>query len=389
MKNVIYEKAELLSQLIVELYEKRYLKKVIFSKPEKSDEIKTILTPKVLKDKQVMQFELLTKDNKAYHQNVTDYCIESVRDNVNCHSQINVISSVGDIQYMVSKSGKETLLGAGEVEKKLECDTCENEHIEYGGNNKEKKYILSGKEEFLKQLGISDEQGRVHDKAQSKFRQINKFLDQIESVVRYLPQDDITVYDLCCGKSYLSFAAYYYFKSIKNMDLEMICIDLKSDVIEYCSSVASRLGFDKMQFVCSDINEYPIDGRVDLVISLHACDIATDIVIDKAIASGAKVILSTPCCHHELNHKLNCKELSFITKHSMLRQKLADSATDALRLLRLEYSGYDAHAVELIDPEDTPKNILLKAVYKGKPDKEKERSLKEEYSRIYSFLTGE
>ena len=138
-----------------------------------------------------------------------------------------------------------------------------------------------------------------------------------------------------------------------------------------------------------DINDYPMSDKPDLVISLHACDIATDIVLNKASSNDAKVILSTPCCHHELNHKIKCDALSFVTDHSMLRQKLCDAATDALRILKLQSEGYEAVAMELIDPEDTPKNIMLRAIKQTRKDSRREALAREEYLRIRKFLMGE
>ena len=224
---------------------------------------------------------------------------------------------------------------------------------------------------------------------QAKFRQINKFVEHIESVLDKLPKEQINIYDLCCGKSYLSFAVYHYFKNVLHMDVNMICVDLKADVIEYCSNLASRIGFDSMEFVCGDIMKYEMKHKPHLVISLHACDIATDIVLNKASENGADVILSTPCCHHELNHKLNCPTLDFVAKHSMLRQKMCDALTDALRLLKLEACGYRVDSLELIDPEDTPKNIMLRAIKKKKVDLDKLNQLKEKYEQTKRFLLGE
>ena len=251
-----------------------------------------------------------------------------------------------------------------------------------------KNYILSGQEDFLKKLGVSDENGRIRDKMQSKFRQINKFIEHIEAVKDKLPSDSINIYDLCCGKSYLSFAVYHYFKNVLNMDVEMVCVDLKEDVIEYCTEVSKRIGFDKMEFVCGDIIKYDMKEKPHLVISLHACDIATDIVLNKASENGADVILSTPCCHHELNHTLNCETLDFVAKHSMLRQKMCDALTDALRLMKLESEGYSVCALELIDPEDTPKNIMLRAIKKKSFDENQAKKLRQEYEKTRSFLLG-
>ena len=301
--------------------------------------------------------------------------------------QINVVSAAGDIQYMCAKSGKETLLGDKKVKDNLSNDV--SFQVASQENNAKKQYILNGDEEFLKKLGVSDENGRVRDKMQAKFRQINKFVEHIESVLDKLPKDSINIYDLCCGKSYLSFAVYHYFKNILKMNVNMVCVDLKADVIEYCSNLAKRIGFDDMEFVCGDIIAYEMKYKPHLVISLHACDIATDIVLNKASENEADVILSTPCCHHELNHKLNCPTLDFVARHSMLRQKMCDALTDALRLLKLESCGYRVDALELIDPEDTPKNIMLRAIKKKKIDKSKQEELKKKYEETRRFLLGE
>ena len=171
----------------------------------------------------------------------------------------------------------------------------------------------------------------------------------------------------------------------------MTGIDLKSDVIEHCSAVARDVGFDGLEFICMDINDYVTDKKPSLVISLHACDVATDIVLHKAVEWKTDVILSTPCCHHELNHTIKCEALSFITDYSMLRQKLCDAATDALRLKRLEAHGYSTCALELIDPEETPKNVMLRAIRKKNfnPESADARGAMKEYLDAKAFLCGE
>ncbi|MBQ7411669.1 MAG: SAM-dependent methyltransferase [Clostridia bacterium] len=387
MKRIKSEKIDSLLELFCQLFEKKLLKKAVFSKPDSTDEIKIVITPKEIGAKPALQVETFSKDNKAYHLNIRDSFFEQCEPIFYSHSQINIISTIGDCQYMSSKSGKESLVGFDKLKKKISIENVEK--AKYEKNNKSKKYILSGKEEFLKKLGISDENGRIRDKMQAKYRQINKFLEHIKSIEAYLPSDFVNVYDLCCGKSYLSFAVYYYFKFIKNIGISMKCVDLKEDVIEYCSNVARRIGFDNMEFVCANINDYTMNDEPHLVISLHACDIATDIVLNKASENGARVILSTPCCHHMLNHEISCEGLEFITKHSMLRQKLCDAATDAVRLLRLVIMGYDVSALELIDPEDTPKNIILRAIKKKNINNKSLESLKAEYKRICQFLVGD
>ncbi|MBQ3040802.1 MAG: SAM-dependent methyltransferase [Clostridia bacterium] len=387
MKKIKSEKIDSLIHLFLELFEKKCLKKAVFSRPDATDEIKSVITPKKIAGNDILQLEIFSKDNKAYHINIKNDFYKECEQIFYSHSQINIISTLGDCQFMRSKGGRETIIGDSKIRDKLTGNSIDS--LDYQSNNKEKKYILSGGEDFLKKLGISDENGRIHDKMQAKFRQINKFLEHIKSIEKYLPSDNLNIYDLCCGKSYLSFAVYHYFKYIKGISISMRCVDLKADVIEYCEGVAKRLGFDGMEFTCADINAYKMDAPVHLVISLHACDIATDIVLNKASENGARVILSTPCCHHELNHTINCDSLEFVTKHSMLRQKLCDALTDSLRLLKLEGEGYEVSALELIDPEDTPKNIILKAIKRDNINFEKIKKSREEYLLVRKFLLGE
>ena len=389
MRNVKSEPRIALSRLVVILFSKNALKKVVLSKPDATDELKSVLTPKLISKETVLQLETFSKDNKAYHRNIKDVTENELEVMFSAYAQINVVSSLGDVQYMRSKSGKETLIGENKIKEKLNSGSIEAKAVLSAENNNKKNYILSGTEDFLKKLGVSDENGRVRDKMQAKFRQINKFIEHIESVLDKLPREEINIYDLCCGKSYLSFAVYHYFKNVLNMRVNMICVDLKADVIEYCSNLAKRIGFDSMEFVCGDIMAYEMKLKPHLVISLHACDIATDIVLNKASENGAEVILSTPCCHHELNHTLNCHTLAFVSKHSMLRQKMCDALTDALRLLKLESLGYKVDALELIDPEDTPKNIMLRAIKKKKVDFARLEELKAEYEATKRFLLGE
>lgn len=387
MKNVKSEVCIRLCDLLIDLLNSSVLRKAVLSKPDAVDEIKSVLTPVIISADTVLQLETFSKDNKAYHRNIKGDFFNELDSLFSGYSQINIVSTVGDCQYMRSKNGKETIIGESKIRDALKAGGFERALKKE--NNKKKNYILSGDEDFLKKLGISDENGRIHDKMQAKYRQINKFLEQIDAVKSKLPNKQINVYDLCCGKSYLSFAAYHYFKTVQKMDVTMICVDLKADVIEYCSNVAQRLGFDGMIFACADINEYNMELKPHLVISLHACDIATDIVLNKASDNGADVILSTPCCHHELNHKINCKSLDFVLNHSMLRQKMCDALTDALRLLKLQSAGYKVDALELIDPEDTPKNIMLRAIKQKNISIDKLNEYKEKYENTKKFLLGE
>lgn len=381
---------EKLALLIKMSSDKKALKKAVFSKPSHPHIVRAVATLRSVGGKPALQIECFTKDNKALHRNI--FCASPDFEDEICKTaadfmQINLISTCGDCEYRRSKSGNSTVLGFDKLHFALSALEIESEPIL--DNNNSKDYILKGDEPFLKLLGICDQKGRIHDKKQAKFRQINRFLEHIRDILKHLPSGDVRICDLCCGKSYLSFAVYHYFANVLGRKVSMTGVDLKEDVIAYCSDVAERLGFDGLEFVCGDIRKYDTEIAPQLVISLHACDTATDIVLEKAAEWEADVILSTPCCHHELNHKLNCPELKFIADYSMLRQKLCDAATDAMRLKLLEAKGYSTDALELIDPEDTPKNIMLRAVRRRTFGKKAEQSAMEEYLRIRKFLMGE
>ncbi|MBP3376462.1 MAG: SAM-dependent methyltransferase [Clostridia bacterium] len=386
--------ATALRDLLLSAAEKQIIKKAVFSKCADKEIKKAVLTLKTISGKEILQLESFYADNKARHRNIELMDVETISALIEGSGQINLITTLGDCEYKVSKSGNSVLIGGDKLSRAIKnTDDLGVEPIKRvvpGSNNKKKNYILSGDEPFLKLLEVSDKNGRVYDKKQAKFRQINRFLELVRDVEKNLPEGDLRICDLCCGKSYLSFAVYHYFAVIKGRKVKMTGVDLKRDVIEYCSSVAERLGFDGLEFLCGDVSLYDTDEHVNMVVSLHACDIATDIVLAKAVEWDADVILSTPCCHHEMNRLLDCESLAFIADYSMLKQKLCDAATDALRLKLLEANGYDTAALELIDPEETPKNIMLRGIKKHNFDKnsEKARALYEEYTDIYRFLTG-
>lgn len=382
-----------LSQLILLAVKKNTLRRAVFSKPHDKALQKMVLTLSLAQGKPVLQAEFFHRDNKATHKNfhLTDDILDSLCALISPFSQVNLLCVGGECEYRESKAGKTILLGGDKLEKYLNSlSNAENDALISSGK-KEKSYILDGSEAFLRALDVSDENGRVYDRKQPKFRQINRFLELIRDVEDKLPKDEIRICDLCCGKSYLSFAVYHYFANVKKYKVRMTGVDLKSDVIEYCSSVAKKLNFDGLEFICGDIREYKTDEIPQLVISLHACDIATDIVLMKAAEWNTDVILSTPCCHHEMNHNINCEALSFITEYSMLRQKLSDAATDALRLCRLEALGYSTSAIELIDPDETPKNIMLRAIRKKnfRKDSKEAKAALERYKAAKVFLCGE
>ena len=372
-------------EIIVKAASEQTLRKVVFSKSADKSVIRSVGTLKNIGGRSVLQIERFTSDNKAKHENfpADETSAEPLSEIVKNFLQINIMTVAGDCEYKRSKSGNDTLIGGESLSKRL-LNCCDK--VKVDGNDRKKDYILSGSENFLIELGISDKNGRPHDKKLPKLRQINRFLEYIRDIDEKIPKNDVLyIADLCCGKSYLSFAVYYYFSAIKNREVTMYCVDLKPDVIAYCADVASKVGFNGMKFTCGDVSAFKPEHKPELVVSLHACDTATDLVLDKASGWLTKVILATPCCHHEMNHNLNCPTLSFIAEHSMLRQKFCDAATDALRAKKLESFGYAVDAVELVDPDDTPKNILLRAVLSKKPSEK----AKAEYETARKFLYGD
>ncbi len=359
------------------------LKKLIISKHSDKKIKKAVLEPRVHSGKLMYVLETYMQDGKKTQKNHTSVPLGEIAEMLCTSMQANLIYEGGECEYKSSKKGNVTILGANKL-----SSASTDKKASIRPLNKEKNYILSGSEPFLRELDIADTNGRVRDKKQAKFRQICRFLEYVRDIMEHLPTDKVVIYDLCCGKSYLSFAVYHYFKEILDREVYMLCIDLKADVMEFCSDTARKLGYTGMEFRCADISELECGTPPDLVLSLHACDIATDLVLENAVRLGARVILSTPCCHRDLSRKINCAPLAFATKHSILKSKLCDALTDSMRLCYLESEGYRVDACELVDPEDTPKNVILRAAKIDGFSKEsaKAKQKAQEYNDIRAFL---
>lgn len=362
------------------------LRKLVFSRPESSEIQKITGRLCSHRGRRILQLEYSLPGNTVSQKNVAEADVEAeIALLLDGYKQANLLTPLGDVEWKISKSGKEALLGADALRRKLTADTPYFERA-IEALDKKKNYILTGGESFLIKLGISDSSGRVHDKKQGKFRQINRFLENIEDIYTELPQDKrIEIFDLCCGKSYLSFAVYYYLVYIKKRSVRLLGIDLKRDVITWCDNLAKELGYSGMKFITDDITNTPLDVTPDIVISLHACDVATDIVLDTAIRLGAGIILSTPCCHRYLSDKLNADELKFVSKYPYLNTKICEVLTDAIRAKRLQANSYNVTVLELTDPENTPKNTLIRAI-KANVSSIALKKEQEEYDEILSFL---
>ena len=251
-------------------------------------------------------------------------------------------------------------------------------------HNRKKQYLLDDTTPypFLIRLGVQTEDGKVKKQKYDKFKQINRFVEFIDDSLQYLPKDrTIRILDFGSGKSYLTFALYHYLKVEKGLNIRVTGLDLKKEVIEECNRIATDLQYDDLEFLVGDINDYNDETSVDMVVTLHACDVATDMALARAVKWGAKVILSVPCCQHELNRQLNTPALDIMLQHGLIRERFASLATDSIRAELLSLVGYDTQLLEFIDMEHTPKNVLIRAYYTGK------KATAEQRARYDAFIT--
>ena len=325
-----------------------------------------------------------TEGQKVLHKNygrteLIEYVEKELAENFR---QFQAQGAVTDGVVLVSKKGKMTIKQKHHEQK---------EKVQIQAHNRVKQYIL--KEgvpvPFLIDLGVMNEQGKIIHARYDKFRQINRFLEFIEDILPRLSRDrEITILDFGCGKSYLTFAMYYFLKEVKGYPVRIIGLDLKEDVICHCSDLAVRYGYEKLSFTCGDIASYEGVDHVDMVVTLHACDLATDYALEKAVGWGAKVILSVPCCQHELNRQIHNPVLQPVLEYGLLKERMAALYTDGIRAKVLEYRGYNTQILEFIDMEHTPKNILLRAVLRKEGDSEGERKKEtgEQIRELIHFL---
>ena len=333
------------------------LYQIIISNPQKNSDISKVkIRPIILKNSIVFQVTEY-KGAQVFHEN---YEKQEIIDKIERYleenfKQMEVTSTTMQATVLVSKKGKVTVKKKKlEIEKKIDLS-----------HNKAKKYILQEGTivPFLVDLGVQTKEGKIVRSNYDKFRQINRYLEFIVDIMPILPKDRcINIIDFGCGKSYLTFALYYYMKILCKREIQVIGLDLKEKVIEDCNALAVRYGYDKLKFVTGDVSTYTGEGNVDMVVTLHACDTATDYAIEKAINWGAKVIFTVPCCQHEINMQISNKELQPLLKYGLIKERISALITDAIRANLLEEQGYQVQVMEFIDMEHTPKNILIRAV---------------------------
>lgn len=343
--------------------------RVILSNPSSKDGVIKICARPVLKNKSLLfQIEEYTK-TQVFHKNLTasdagSYLTGKLFSDTSSQTasfkNALVETQSFTANVLVSKKGTIT------IKKKMNA-SAKQPKISLSHNRK-KKYIL---EEgipvpFLIDLGVMTQNGSIVNAHYDKFRQINRFLEYIEDILPSLPTGrELRILDFGCGKSYLTFAIYYYLKVLKGYPVRITGLDLKEDVIRHCNELAVKYGYDKLEFLCGDIAYYDGCSQVDMVVTLHACDTATDYALAKAVGWGAKVILSVPCCQHELNKQMKNDLLSPVLHYGILKERMAALMTDGLRAQILEANGYRTQILEFIDMAHTPKNLLIRAVYNG------------------------
>lgn len=343
--------------------------RVILSNPSSKDGVIKICARPMLKNKSLLfQIEEYTK-TQVFHKNLTagdagSYLTGKLSSDTSSQTasfkNALVETQSFTANVLVSKKGTIT------IKKKMNA-SAKQPKISLSHNRK-KKYIL---EEgipvpFLIDLGVMTQNGNIVNAHYDKFRQINRFLEYIEDILPSLPTGrELRILDFGCGKSYLTFAIYYYLKVLKGYPVRITGLDLKEDVIRHCNELAVKYGYDKLEFLCGDIAYYDGCSQVDMVVTLHACDTATDYALAKAVGWGAKVILSVPCCQHELNKQMKNELLSPVLHYGILKERMAALMTDGLRAQILEANGYRTQILEFIDMAHTPKNLLIRAVYNG------------------------
>ena len=382
------EKENILFELKKNIQEDKLIK-IVFSNKQSGDFNKVIIKPIILKSGKNIQIESF-KDNKAFHKNVDLNNLPELenilKEYIENFKQILLQIEASDISFIRKKDN------FTRKEKQSNLVKSSNEH------NKKKQYILNegDKIDFLIELGLMSVDGKILKSSYNKFKQINKYLEFIDDVIEELKTkklitNHINVLDFGCGKSYLTFALYYYLKNYrKDLTFSIVGLDLKKDVIEFCNKLAKKLNYENLEFLNGNIKDYDKSKEVDLVFSLHACNNATDYSLEKALSLNAKAILAVPCCHHEFFEKIQKNKnskfhntLKIMVNNGVVLDKFATLATDSFRSLSLELCGYKTKMIEFIDMEHTPKNILIKAI-KSKSSNLKEKLV--EYNKLKEFL---
>lgn len=342
---------------------------------------KVVVKPVEIKRELFFQLQMFT-EQQVKHQNVTsEELIQQIEPLLeHTYRQALLQSKTQDVQLLLSKKGKGKLIKHAPTKQEVSLQ-----------HDRSKHYLLEeGKPiSFLIELGVMNQEGQVVKKKYDKFKQINRFLELVHDVIpqwqKQNPGKTLNIVDFGCGKSYLTFALYHYLNEIAKVNCQIIGLDLKREVIEHCQALAEKCAYNQLRFQVGDIAKYKQELPIHMVVTLHACDTATDAALVQAMEWHADIILSVPCCQHELNKQIEADEMQPLMKHGLLKERFAALATDALRAQVLSILGYKTQVIEFIDLEHTPKNILIRA-YKTKQDKKEQEQLVREYLTYKQFL---
>ena len=336
---------------------------MIASNPRDREKIQKLKIRPVLKKEELRYQAESFVGTKVFHKNIpgnelADFVADAMK---NDFKQLEAKTERHSLTVLVSKKGKVTI-----KEKDAAVSSTDAQPLSH---NRTKQYILPQDKPvpFLVELGVQTPDGKIVHAKYDKFRQINRYLEFVRDILPALAYEagkTLNIIDFGCGKSYLTFALYYYLKVMNKYDICVTGLDLKKDVIESCQTLADKFGYDGLKLLVGDIGTYEGATQVDMVVTLHACDTATDYALAKAVGWNAKVILSVPCCQHELNRQIKCPELAPVLKYGIIKERMAALMTDAIRANLLESQGYDTQLLEFIDMENTPKNLLIRAVKK-------------------------
>lgn len=366
-----------LQELLEQVLNQELIQMILSNTRDAAQGEKLKVRPVLIKGKLYFQ-ETLYRDKKVFHTNYQkeemkqrlEACMEKERlfrqAQITCESMdaVVLVSKKGAVSVKKKNKAKNKKI-AQQAEQTGQTEQTGAAYLQRLSHDRTKQYILPEGQpvDFLVELGVQSPDGRITKARYDKFRQINRYLEFIEDILDKLPTDRcIRIIDFGCGKSYLTFAMYYYLHQLQGKDIQVTGLDLKEDVIRHCGELARKLHYEGLEFRQGDISGFQDADRVDMVVSLHACDKATDYALEKAVKWGASVIMAVPCCQHELNGQIHCDILRPVLKYGVIKERMAALITDALRADLLEQNGYDTQILEFIDMEHTPKNLMIRAV---------------------------
>ena len=373
---------EELNNILNDIFNEKVIK-IVISNKLKSDNKYNKVAVNLLSNskKEYYQVEKYT-DKQVFHENIEVNKIQNKLKEIifNNYKQVNIWTDSFDYDIKISKKGKI------HVSKKKSKNI-----LKANSHNKQKNYIL--KEgmiiEPLIDLGIFTKEGKIINSKYDKYKQINRFIELIDDEIKKKDYKELTILDFGCGKSYLTFVLYYYFTKIKSINVKMIGLDLKEDVIKKCNEIAKRYNYDNLTFELGDINGYKYENKVDMVITLHACDTATDYALYNAIKWNVNMIFSVPCCQHEINKNMQSEKLSILNRYGIIQERLSALMTDAIRANLLEAVGYKTQLLEFIDIAHSPKNILIRANKSNISKEKRKKSLIEVKNLLQEFNTDQ